>query len=119
MELKVVSIHNQGNSTEEYVWLEVLNNCNLNNYIVCDTTYAGQNAISNRLRHMYWFASKEVKKGERVVLRTGKGTDKTFDHQQGYKVHRFHWGLASAVWNNTGDAAVLLKLDAWKTTKAK
>ncbi len=119
MDLKILSIHEQGNADKEYVWLEVVNDCDLKYYTLADTTYSGQNAISNKLRHFYWWAPHTVKKGERVVLMTGKGKNDSYTSQHGHKVHRFFWGLGSAVWNNTGDAAVLFNIATWKTTKAK
>lgn len=119
MNLKILSVHEQGSASKEYVWLEVVNDCDLKNYGLADTTYTANNAISNKLRHFYWWPPHQVKKGERVVLMTGKGTNDSYTLPNGQKVHRFYWGLASAVWNNTGDAAVLFHLATWNTTRAK
>lgn len=119
MNLKVTSIHNHGNAAEEYVLLSVLADCDLVYYALADTTYNANDTISNKLRHHYWWVSKQVKRGELVVLRTGIGTDDSYNNSAGNKVHRFFWGLKSAVWNNSGDAAVLFHLNTWNTTKAK
>lgn len=118
MKLKILSIHEQGNASAEYVLLEVAQDCDLSHYGVADTTYSSENSISNKLRHFFWFPPTSVKKGELVVLRTGEGKKESFRNTSGKQVHRFYWGLKSAVWNNTGDAAVLFHLDTWKTTKA-
>ena len=119
MDLKIISIHEQGNAEKEYVWLEAVNDCNLNDYILADTTYTGKNKISNKLRHFYWWTSCKVEKGERIVLMTGKGKSDTYTAKSGHRVHRFFWGLGSAVWNNTGDAAVLFNIAQWNVTTAK
>ncbi len=119
MDLKVLSIHNHGDASAEYVLLEVVNDCNVKYYTLADTTYATGGGISNRLRHFFWFPPKDVKAGELVILRTGKGTNDTFRNTNGKTVHRYYWNLGNAVWNNTGDAAVLMQLRSWNTTKAR
>jgi hypothetical protein len=118
MDIKILSIHEQGNADKEYVFIEVLNDCNLKYYGLADTTYSTPTSISNKLRHFYWWTSHDVKKGERVVLRTGKGKNDSYVNNAGHTVHRFFWGLGSAVWNDTGDAAVLFNMRTWNTTKA-
>ncbi|WP_087138724.1 hypothetical protein [Brevundimonas diminuta] len=118
MNLKILSIYEKGNSSKEYVLLEVIADCNLDYYAIADTTYTGEGKISNRLRHFYWFASKAVNKGERLVLRTGKGKNDTYKTDAGKTVHRFFWGLGSPVWNDDGDAALLIQMKTWKATKA-
>jgi hypothetical protein len=93
MKLKVLSIHEQGSANKEFVWLEVVESCNLKYYGLADTTYSSDDKISDKLRHFFWFPSREVKKGERIVLRTGTGTNDQYTTTDGKKVHRFYWGL--------------------------
>ncbi len=118
MELKIMSVHEHGSASKEYVWIEVLEDCDLDHYAVADTTYTSERTISNKLRHFYWFKKKQVKAGQRIVLRTGVGKDDSYKSEKGYTVHRFYWGLKSAVWNDDGDAALLLRLDTWKAKRA-
>lgn len=118
MKLKILSIHEQGDASKEYVLIEVIDDCDLDYYAIADTTYTSDGKISNKLRHFYWFPSTDVKKGERVVLRTGSGKNDQYTTDSGKKVYRFFWGLGSAVWNNDGDAAVLFEIKTWKTTRA-
>lgn len=118
MKLRILSIHEQGSADKEYIWLEVLEDCNLDYYGLADTTYTSNESISNKLRHFFWFPKKDVKKGQRLVLRTGTGTNDEYVTSDGKTVHRFFWGLKSAVWNNDGDAAVLFEIKTWKTTRA-
>lgn len=118
MKLKILSIHEQGDAAKEYVRLEVIEDCDLQYYGLADTTYTSKGTISNKLRHFFWFPEKDVKKGERVVLRTGTGTNGEYVIEGGKKVHRFFWGLQSAVWNDEGDAAVLFQIRGWKAMRA-
>lgn len=117
MKLKVLSIHEKGDASKEYVLLEATEDCDVGNYAVADSTYTGEHSVSNMLRHVYWFPDKAIKKGNRVVLRTGAGTNGEYKTDSGKQVHRFFWGLKSSVWNDDGDAAVLLHIASWKITK--
>jgi hypothetical protein len=116
VKIKVIGIHEKGDADKEYIVLEATDACDLKYYCVADTTYTGEGSISNKLRHFYWFKPKAIKKGDRVVLRTGKGTDDDYTNN-GIKVYRLFWGLGSAVWNNDGDGAILFEINTWNTTK--
>lgn len=118
MGLELVSIHEKGKQNAEYVELKAVEACDLQYYMVSDTTYTSETKISNKLRHVYWFAPKQVSKGDYVFLRTGKGTNTSHANNAGTTTHVFYWGLDKAVWNNTGDAGILFNLKAWKTKKA-
>jgi hypothetical protein len=118
VKLKIVSIHEQGDASKEYVLLDVVEDCNLNHYGLADTTYTSDDKISNKLRHFYWFPGTAVEKGDRVVLRTGAGKNVKNTGNSGKTEHRFFWGLQTAVWNDDGDAAILFEIKTWKATRA-
>ena len=118
MKLRILSIHEQGKADKEYVWLEVLEDCDLDHYGLADTTYTSNDKISNKLRHFFWFPSKAVEKGEQIVLQTCAGKNDSYKTSDGKNVHRFFWGLKSAVWNDEGDAAVLFEIKTWRTARA-
>lgn len=118
MSLELVNIHEKGKQGSEYVELKALEACNLKYYIVTDTTYTSETSISNKLRHMYWFTSKDVAKGDYIFLRTGKGTNTSHANKAGTTTHVFYWGLDKPVWNNTGDGGILFTLKTWSAKKA-
>ena len=118
MKMEIVSVHEKGNRNQEYVEMKVLEQCDLKYYILADTTYTSENSISNKLRHMYWFAAKEAAKGDYVFLYSGKGTNKSYKNKAGTTTHVFYWGLDSAVWNDDGDGAILFEAHIWKAKKA-
>jgi hypothetical protein len=107
MKLKIKSVYN-GSKTDEYVWLEVLQDCNLRDYAIADNTFEADGDLSNKHPHIFRFPSTSVKAGEIVVLHTGKKRE--LGTYQGTKRHRFFWGLGSAVWNDNGDKAILLQI---------
>jgi hypothetical protein len=39
MDVKIISIHNQGDFDDEYVLLKVLRDVDIGNYLLADTTY--------------------------------------------------------------------------------
>ncbi|MFT3987957.1 hypothetical protein [Aestuariivirga sp.] len=119
MDLKINNISGHGDASEEYVYLTVENDCDVGKYMLADSTYTQDDKISNKLRHVYWFPDKKVKKGDAVVLRTGKGKNASEPLDGGGTKHRFYWNLDSAIWNDDGDAAVLLHVDDWTQKKAK
>lgn len=118
MKMEIVNIHEKGKQDVEYVEIKVLEACDLKYYMVTDTTYSSDTSISNKLRHMYWFSTKQVAKGDYIFLRTGKGTNSSHANKAGTTTHTFYWGLDKAVWNNTGDGAILFEIGTWKAKKA-
>lgn len=118
MKLKVISIEGKGDLGKEVVWLDVLEDCDLQDYMVSDTTYTGDDTISNELRHMFWFPKRLVKKGDYVALLTREGANGTSTNSRKTTSHQFYWKLGRTVWNKDGDCAVLFQLSTWKPTKA-
>ncbi|MCF5025120.1 hypothetical protein [Pseudomonas lurida] len=118
MKLKVDSINNRGNLNQEHVSLKVLANCNLSYYMVMDTTYGSEGGISNAHRHVKWLPQYDVTAGMMVALWTGKGVDRIEVHD-GLKWQYVYWNSGTHIWNNDGDAAVLLELSSWETTPVK
>jgi len=115
MNLEIVAIHGRGSAVDEYVQLRVLAKTDLRYYAIADTTYVTPDRISNRLRHFYWFIDWPVNQGDVVFLDTKAGLNKSYISDDGITVHQLYWGLSSAVWNDTGDAAVLLYTADWST----
>lgn len=106
--LKLVEVRDPGTSNER-VFIRALQDVDLGDYIVTDTTYRQNGTVSNKARHVYEFARKIVKAGEYVALHSAAGTykvDKTND--SGIPLHRFYWGLNYRIWNKDGDTAWLL-----------
>lgn len=112
MSLEIVTIHNNGNASEEYVLLKATKAINLNSYAVVDRTFAEDGNISNIHRHFYRFPSQLLKEGEFVSLRTSKGTYKFDKLNDGSPVHRFYWGSEAPIWNDSNiESAEVLKVE--------
>lgn len=106
-DLKIQAINNPGDPEKEYVLLRVINDCNLEGYILFDNTYTDVHNLSNKERHFYAFKSLDVKKGQMIALYTKNGkynlTPEVFDNNLTYFCHNIFWGLGTHIWNTDGD----------------
>jgi hypothetical protein len=116
MEIKIDRIVDHGHTTER-VEMTVTQDCDLGYYILADTTYTRSGQLSNKLRHMHWFADKKVKCGDQVILYTKKGRNSSSALESGTTKYIIYWQLDINVWNNEGDAALLLHTNQWRATK--
>ena len=117
MSLDLNSVVNSSTPQGEFVWIEVLADCNLSNYAIIDRTFDVNQRLSNEFRHIFIFPNLNVKKGDWLKLCTGAGTyssQKITDRSIGY-LHNFFWNSGNCVWNNSGgDTASLIKFQGLK-----
>lgn len=122
IDLRIDRVVDYGTHTSERVEITVLRNCNLVDYILSDTTYTGENTISNAVRHTHWFKNKNVIQGDQIVLYTKpwiRGLATTEQLPDNKTRHVIYWGLDSFVWNNDGDCAVLFKISNYSTYRVQ
>jgi hypothetical protein len=112
MDLEVLYTLGKGDIENERIVLKVLNNCNIGDYILFDTTFDGD-SFSNKVRHSYWFPDKNVKTGDRVILYTNIGEGASKINKAGHRSHFFHWDLGRTVWNEDKDCAVIVKAEEY------
>jgi len=118
MNVEIISIHNHGDFDNEYVLLRALEGCDIGRYVLADSTYTSDGKVSNKLRHIYWFPDQAVKKGDLISLWTKSGKSTITESNSGTPIHRFFWGLQTAVWNDDGDCAALLEINTWQFFRA-
>jgi hypothetical protein len=106
--LKLVEVREPSTKNERVV-MRAIDDLDLGNYIVTDTTYKKDGTVSNKVRHVYEFEPKSIKKGDYVILRSKVGSyELTTLNDNVTPVHYFHWGLNYTIWNQDGDNAWLL-----------
>lgn len=116
MNIELVGIEGIQNNNERVI-LRVLNDCDLGNYMIMDTTYNKTDGkISNKLRHSYIFPIRAVKKGEYIILYSLNGKD-DIGVENNTKVHYFFWNVGY-IWNNTGDQAFLYYVELIDSIKS-
>lgn len=117
MKAKIRAIHGHGKANEEYVVIDVNEECNADHLMIADTTYTPEGRISCKVRHTHWFYPATLKKGDVLTLFTGTGTDNSVKQASGNTVFNRYWGLKTAVWNDDGDGAILFDIKTWSTKK--
>lgn len=90
MNLEIERVADNAND-EERVVLYVLEDCNLNWYLLFDSTYDENGNVSNKHRHMYVFPDQQVKKGDYVLLYTKTGKDHTHVNKVGTTTYNLYW----------------------------
>lgn len=117
MKLKIEKIVDRGVVNKERLWLKVLQNTNLQYYIVFDTMYISPDSISSLQRNAYWFGKNDVSSGDNVILYTTTGTPSTSKNNDGTTTYFYYWNLPKTIWNKKEDCAVLFEITGWETSK--
>lgn len=114
MSIKILSFQNKGKAADEFIELEVIQDCNLMNYAVADTTYNEEGKVENVWRHFHRFLPASAKKGDRVLLYTRKGTNdvRVWEKSPGVKVKVYdrYWGFSNPILNDGGDCVALYNI---------
>ena len=110
MDLKLIRIADRGNDNERLI-MRAVRKCNLNKYIVLDTTYDEDGTVSNKHRHVYIMPDIIVEEGDFIWLYTCDGKYHTHNNSSKTITHNIYWGLDVHVWNNDGDKAYLIHYD--------
>lgn len=113
MKIQIKYVKDAGDLDNERLILEALDDEEIGSYIVADTTYEGNETISNKLRNVFWIPDKEVSKGDLIVIYTKSGNDKSKKNKSGTYTHFFYWGLDRTIWNVGNDAATIFKIRDW------
>lgn len=117
MKIKFNARYEKGKANE-YLSFSVLEDCNIHDYIIYDSTFDGDGELSNLLPHMYRFPPQKVTKGAIVFLYIHDfGTRTAIDKlKSGTQAYRFAWGLANnvGVFNQEGDYLHIAEVNATK-----
>ncbi|CAD0004787.1 hypothetical protein [Flavobacterium chungangense] len=116
MKAQINKIIDHGHN-DERILIKILEDSDIGEFLVLDTTYSSNGTVSNKVRHPFWFPDQKVKKGDWVTLYTKEGSSRSLKNPDGTIHYLFYWGLKSNVWNNDGDCALLLHVDEWKHHK--
>ena len=119
MSLKISTLNKDGDQNEEYIVLVATADVDINNYAIVDRTFT-TTGLSNVHRHFFRFPSKNIKKDEYVILKTGKGEADKYENKNNQIIHRFYWGSDAPFWNDSQtEKAELLKIQTIDTKLVK
>ncbi len=82
-------------------------------YLVFKSKKTGEKMVSSETKGTYWFPDKDVKKGDLIVLYSKKGINTEKKNTDGTTTYFFYWGSTNVLWNDSVDAAILLRLQEW------
>lgn len=117
--LKISKLNKDGEAKQEYILLKATKNVNIGEYAIVDRTYNKDGKVSNVHKHFFRFPSREVKEGEYVVLRTGKGNAFVGSTTSGDVAYNYYWGSDAPFWNDGNiEKAELLKVTTIDTIAA-
>lgn len=112
MNLKHSSFADPGSFEKERLVLKAYADVEIGNYAVFCSSVNDGNATAGH-KTAYWFPDGKVKAGDLVVLYTKGGTDSKKTLSSGATAHFFYWGLKTAIWGSSNNAAVLLRVAEW------
>lgn len=116
MDLKLIRIADACTDDERVV-IKAMTKCNLNDYIIFDTTFDENGIVSNKHRHIFIFPDMIVEKGDYVWLYTKQGSYGTHKNTSGTTTHKLYWCIDGHIWNDSGDRVYLLHYDDWESLR--
>ena len=115
MKLKIDKYIDTGNYDKERIAFKADIDCNLKFFVVHLTHIMESGGFYNKPKETFWFAPKEIKAGDWVVLYTKKGTASKKDNDSGSTSHFYYWDLEKPIFNNENDGIVLAEVETWET----
>ncbi|MES2727772.1 MAG: hypothetical protein V4643_11760 [Bacteroidota bacterium] len=116
MKLKISGIGDRGILTEERIGFEVIKDCELKYYQIFRTGF-NEGGFYNRAKSAFWFAPKNVKAGDKVIVYTRIGTNSFKVNPDGTTIYWFYWGLNEPIFTDTKQAVVLVEINDWELSK--
>lgn len=116
MALKISSIGNKNQLSDERIGFEAKSKCNLKNFFIFSTNF-NDGGFYNRSKSAYWFAPRELNAGDKVVLYTKSGVDSSKDSDDGTKIYFYYWGLSETIYKDSKHGVVLGSIDNWELSK--
>lgn len=114
MELKISSIADKGDLSNERIGLKVLKDCNLTSFIIFKTRKTNGGFL-NKSKNSYWFLPNQVEEGDKVVLYSKKGKNSIKENEDGSSTYFFYWGLTNSIFNEEVDKIVLINAKGFKS----
>lgn len=112
MDIELISINNPG-LDNEYALIRVNRDCNLNKFLIYDTTFDGEGRVSNKLPHMLRLPDYivQVSRTPQIRLYTSRSYPiQEWCDPQHVNTLILSWRLNETIWNKDGDKATLVEI---------
>lgn len=112
MDIEILKVYNPGEDNE-YIRLRVNENCNLNKFLIYDTTFDQEGNVSNKLPHVFRFPNIQVSSADTPLIRLY--TKRNYQTQKWVAPDKINnlilsWRLNETIWNKDGDKATLVEI---------
>jgi hypothetical protein len=113
--LKINNIADRGNLALERIHLEVLRDCDIAAYLLMATIESAPGQVFAGFRPAYWFASRQVKSGDHIIVYTREGKNTQEIRPDGRFNHFFFWGVKNSGMFGPTARALLVELNTWES----
>lgn len=116
MNLEIISIEGSGDLERERVVCRATKDADVGNYAVFMGRAAEDDGrfLSGAVPSAFWFADKEIKAGDLVVLYTKRGKTSSKTNEKGRTSYFYYWGKDTPQWSENTVAA-LVETSDWET----
>ncbi len=116
MKVRMTKILGFGDSENERILIDVLEDCELGNYVLALSNIVNDISISNKIENVYWLENQELKKGDLVIVYTKRpGTAiQKFENQSGAMSYFLFWNLDTTI-SSKQDKKVVCLETTWST----
>lgn len=117
MKIEIKYIKDLGEPEKERIVFQVNAPTNIGLYIAAESVKITENAISSKIKNLYWFPDQDLKAGDLVVLYTKKGEKKSVLNTDNSTTYFFYWGLENTL-SSMEKSCVVLFETSWMFKEA-
>jgi hypothetical protein len=115
MKLDIKEIKDNG-AHDERVVLIATEDCDIGRYFAFITKLSEGKIVYNNIKYPFWFPDKLVKKGDLIVLYSGKGTDNFKINTDGTTSYFYYRGLDTSILIGNY-ITLIVEANNWKVDK--
>lgn len=117
--MKLIGIYDRGILDRERVHFQAETDIDLQFCVVMDTFFRDESSVQAGQRLCYWFAKKQIKAGENVVLYSRAGIDSTENRENGVVFHFFFRENSSVLYSDPKTTVSLMTIANWQTMRTQ
>lgn len=114
MKIKFLYIKDNGVLDKERVVLLVEEDCDLGHYLIATSHFKPDaGTFSSKIKNVFWFPDREVKKGDKIIVYTKKGIHNKQENEDQTTSHFFYWGIEAPLNSKNDETCVVVFNASW------